>query len=334
MTLLRLLLLFLTLGAAAPSFAHEIRPAYLEITQRADGRVDVLWKQPNQGDRSIHLRPIIAGGLLDRTPSETDSTPAFAVLRWRGLDLHGRSLNGRLVSIEGLDRTITNVLALVRLPDDTQSTQVLTPGSPSFTVDTHPGIAVLGYLTLGIEHILTGIDHLLFVFGLMLLSDRLGKLLATITAFTVAHSITLALTALRLITVDAQLVEAMVAFSIIFLGVELVRKYRGESGLTLRYPWLIAFSFGLLHGAAFAGALKDVGLPPSNVPAALFLFNVGVEIGQLLFVAVAGSALWALSRLRWPPPALIAARVGTAYAIGGFAMFWFFDRLHTAIVAV
>ena len=334
MRLLRALLIALSFWGVAAASAHEVRPASLEITQRADDRVDVAWKQPKQGELTVHLRPLVSGGLLSRAPDATEVTSAYAVMRWRGLPLKRQGLDGREVQIEGLDRTITDVLLMVHLADGTDSSQVLTPTAPSYRIDTHAGIFVWGYLRLGIEHILTGVDHLLFVFGLMLLSDGVRRLLTTVTAFTVAHSITLAATALRLISIDPQLVEAMVAFSIVFLGLELVRKYRGEGGLALRHPWLIAFSFGLLHGAAFAGALKEVGLPPGNVPAALFLFNVGVEIGQLAFVTVAGGLIWALARLRWRPAFVVAARIAVAYAIGGFATYWFLDRLHTALVAV
>ena len=215
-----------------------------------------------------------------------------------------------------------------------ESSHVLTPAAPSLTIDTHPGIGVSGYLLLGVEHILTGVDHLLFVLGLILLSEGLRRLLLTITAFTVAHSITLAATALKVIAPDPALIEALVALSIVFLAVELVRKQRGATGLTQRSPWIVAFAFGLLHGAAFAGALRDIGLPVGNIPAALFLFNVGVEIGQLLFVAAVMIVLRLLARVRWPEIAPAAARVATTYAIGGFSSFWLLERLQSVFLPV
>jgi hydrogenase/urease accessory protein HupE len=323
--------LLLALGLAAPAAAHEVRPAYLEITEHADGKADVLWKQPSQGQLAVAIAPKISGGLLARTPDTTQSATGFEMSRWRGVELRGQGLNGRTVRIAGLDRTITDTLVLVRLKDGDELQQVLTPAAPDFTIDAHAGMAVPAYLVLGIEHILTGIDHLLFVFGLLLLSSGWRQLLKTITAFTVAHSITLALTALKLIQVDPLLIEALVAYSIIFVGVELMRKYRDEHGLTQRQPWLVAFGFGLLHGAAFAGALKDIGLPEGNVPAALFLFNLGVEIGQLIFVAFVMAAIWLLKRIRWPDAAPRLGWVAASYAIGSFAMFWFFERLQTAL---
>lgn len=311
--------------------AHEVRPAYLEITERDDGRADVLWKQPSQGQLALHLDPRLSPGLLDRRPDTVQAAPNSEIRQWRALDLQGHGLDRREVRVDGLDRTITDVLVLVHLRDGDTVQHILTPAAPSFAIDAHAGAAVPAYLRLGIEHILTGIDHLLFVFGLMLLSRNLTALLKTITAFTVAHSITLALTALKLVRVNPQLIEAMVAFSILFLAVELVRRHRDENGLTQRYPWVIAFGFGLLHGAAFAGALKEIGLPQQNIPLSLFLFNVGVEIGQLIFVAAVSSAFLLLGRVRWRWPSVAQARLAATYAIGSFSMFWFLERLHTAL---
>lgn len=317
------------LASGRPALAHEVRPALLEITERADGRADVFWKQPIQVEQAVHLRPAV-DRLIDRAPDAGDRTPGFLVARWSGLDLGGRGLNGRVVHVAGLDRTITDVLLVVRPVRGDETSHVLTPAAPSLTIDTHPGIGVSGYLRLGVGHILTGVDHLLFVLGLILLSDGLRRLLLTITAFTAAHSITLAATALKVIAPDPALIEALVALSIVFLAVELVRKQRGASGLTQRSPWIVAFAFGLLHGAAFAGALRDIGLPAGNIPAALFLFNVGVEVGQLLFVAAVMILLRLLARVRWPHFAPAAARMATIYAIGGLSTFWLLDRLQFA----
>lgn len=191
------------------------------------------------------------------------------------------------------------------------------------------GVAVPAYITLGIEHILTGIDHLGFLLGLILLVRSRMRLIATITAFTVAHSLTLAATALQVIAVRPAVIEALVALSIVFAAVELVHRCRGGQGFTVRYPWLIPFTFGLLHGAAFSDVLVQIGLPSNAIPLSLLLFNVGVELGQLLFIAVVLSIGWALTRLprqvpawaRWVPP----------YAIGSCAAFWFLERLSGAL---
>ena len=326
--ILALLLLF---GIAPAAMAHEVRPAYLQINERADGKADILWKQPSQGLLAIALRPVISGGLLAGPPDSVQSAENFEMRRWRDVDLKGRGLDKREVRIAGLDRTITDTLVLVHLKNGDQLQQVLTPAAPSLVIDAHAGAAVPAYLLLGVEHILTGIDHLLFVLGLLLLSSGWRQLLRTITAFTVAHSITLALTALKLVNVNPQLIEAMVAYSILFLAVELIRKQQGKHGITQRQPWLVAFGFGLLHGAAFAGALKEIGLPEGNIPASLFMFNVGVEAGQLMFVGVAIAALWGLRRFRWPASTPAIAWRTASYAIGSFSMFWFLERLHTAL---
>jgi hydrogenase/urease accessory protein HupE len=187
-------------------------------------------------------------------------------------------------------------------------------------------VPVPAYLLLGIEHILTGFDHLSFVLGLLLLVRSRLTLIKTITAFTVAHSLTLAAAALKWVHVNPSVIEALVAFSIVFVALELVRAYRGHFGLTARYPWVIAFTFGLLHGFAFAGSLAQIGLPEHNIPLSLLLFNLGVEIGQLLFVCVVLIVIELLKRLprrlpdwtTWIPP----------YGIGGLASFWVIERLH------
>ncbi len=326
-----ILALLAILAPVATATAHEVRPAFLEITERADGRADVLWKQPSMGMLVVPLRPRISGGLIDRPAGRVESAMNFEIRHWNGIDLGAQGLNGREVRIEGLDKTITDTLLLIHLKNGDEESRVLSPGEPAMTIDAHAGAAVPAYLLLGIEHILTGVDHLLFVFGLLLLSSGWRQLLRTITAFTVAHSITLALTALKLMALNPGLVEAMVAWSILFLAVELVRKARGEDGLTLRQPWVVAFGFGLLHGAAFAGALHQIGLPQGNIPAALFLFNVGVEIGQLTFVGVVMAVLWLLTRFKWPAAAPRLAWMAATYAIGSFSFFWFLERLHAVI---
>ena len=320
-------------GWPGAAMAHEIRPAYLQVTERADGRIDVLWKQPAQGEIAVALRPRI-DRLLDRQPDRTDAENSFAILRWSNVDPGRQGLAGRTVRIDGLERTITDVLVVVRRCDGETRQQVLTPSGPSFIIESRGGTVVAAYVELGIEHILTGYDHLLFVFGLLLLSASSAALLRTITAFTVAHSITLGLTAFRVLAPPPSLVEALVALSIVFLAVELVRKARGEDGPTLRRPWLIAFAFGLLHGAAFAGALADIGLPRDNILGALLLFNVGVELGQLLFVAAVLAVLAAVRRVPLPAAAPRAVVASATYAIGGLSAFWFFERLHAAFAAV
>jgi hydrogenase/urease accessory protein HupE len=323
--------------AAGEVVAHEVRPALLQITQRSAHHYDVLWKQPVNGEVAIRLVPRLSGGLLDAAPDVMTATPAFAITLWRSLSDESVPLNGQTVSVEGLAHSITDVLVNVTLLDGHSLQQLLNPRRDRVRLDLSERAAppVGAYLTLGVEHILTGADHLLFVFGLLLLVRNAWALLRTITAFTVAHSVTLAATTLGWIHVRPPVVEALVALSIVILAVELVRDQQGEGGLTSRYPWLIAFAFGLLHGCAFAGALAEVGIPQDHIPLALFLFNLGVELGQLLFIAAASLTLWALARV--VGLAQVAGRMPSwirlvaPYAIGSFASYWFIERLLLAV---
>ena len=316
-------------GLAGMAHAHEVRPAYLQVVQRSDGRLDVLFKQPSGGQLGVKLDPKISGGLLDGPPTTVSGSNNFQIKTWEHVNAGKQGLLGRTIAINGLERTITDALLVVRLANGDQIQQVLHPITPSTTITTtHSGVAVPAYLLLGVNHILTGFDHLMFVLGLLLLVNNVRTLLKTITAFTVAHSITLAATALGVVHVTPSLVEALVALSIVFVAVELAHARQGKTGLTIRFPWLIAFTFGLLHGAAFAGALAEIGLPKDAIPMSLFLFNAGVEIGQLMFVAVVLTIGWAIARLPRPLPAWSHAL--PAYAIGAAASFWFIERIHTA----
>jgi hydrogenase/urease accessory protein HupE len=184
---------------------------------------------------------------------------------------------------------------------------------------------VRGYTRLGVEHILTGWDHLLFVLGLVLLVGRGRTLLWTITAFTVGHSITLSLAVLGFARIPPAPVEVLIACSIFIVGVELTREMSGRATWTHRLPWAMALAFGLLHGLGFAGALAQVGLPADEIPLALFSFNVGIEVGQLLFVGLVLAARVALRMLpvRWPQ----ASALIPAYAIGSLAAYWVFERV-------
>jgi hydrogenase/urease accessory protein HupE len=327
--LLLVLAVLLAFGTGGRAFAHEVRPAYLEITELAPGDYTILWKQPVVGELAISLTPKLSNGWLDAPPSDVETTPYYRIKTWRIRTKEAAPLEGREITVVGLDRTITDALVRVAIRGHDPVQTILRPDQPSMVLKLAPppGLHIPAYLRLGVEHILTGIDHLSFVLGLILLVGLRWRLIKAITAFTVAHSITLAAAALGLVHVRSALVEALVALSILFLAVEVVRAKRGEGGVTARWPWLIAFAFGLLHGLAFAGALAEVGLPQGAIPLALFLFNVGVEIGQLLFVGVVALLILAWRRLA---PRFAGASWPTAippYAIGAFAAFWFFQRV-------
>jgi len=222
---------------------------------------------------------------------------------------------------------MTDVLVSITFLSGETITQLLRPVEPGMVIQRsqHQSVPVAAYLQLGVSHILFGIDHLLFVLGLILLVKGPRQLIKTITAFTIAHSITLALATLHLVNVQQSAAEATIALSIVFLALELVRHYQGRDGLTYHFPWIVAFVFGLLHGFGFAGALREVGLPASSIPMALFLFNVGVEIGQLIFVF----SVLGLMRLyrKWGPVLPDRARFITPYIIGSLAAFWLIQRM-------
>jgi hydrogenase/urease accessory protein HupE len=305
--------------------AHEIRPAYLEITETRPGRYAVLWRTPLQA--GMHLP--VALRLPEGVRAEREATVqelTDSVLERRAIDAGPSGLAGRRIDFVGLQATITDVLVRVALLDGTRSTTLVRPSQPWVEIAASRGpLAVArAYLTHGIEHILFGFDHLLFVLALILLVRSRRLLLLTITSFTLAHSLTLALATLDVVHVPGPPVEAAIALSILLLAVEIVHLERGRVGLTARRPWLVAFSFGLLHGFGFASALSDIGLPKGDIPLALFAFNVGVECGQLAFVGVV-LGLAALTRgLR---RRLQARWRLTPYAIGTLAAFWFLERL-------
>jgi hydrogenase/urease accessory protein HupE len=246
-------------------------------------------------------------------------------------------LTNKRIFIDGLSATLTDVLARVESSKGTAQVVKLTPSSPSFMVEAAPSsLHVAGtYLRLGVEHILLGVDHLLFVLALLLIVKGWRRLIGTITAFTVAHSITLAAATLGFVHVPQQPVEAAIALSIVFVAVEIVHGLQGRPGLTERWPWVVAFIFGLLHGLGFAGALREVGLPEKSIPLALFFFNIGVELGQLLFVAVVVCLLFALSTFshRQKVSVLDAlapaqAEKAAAYLIGSVAFYWVLERVY------
>jgi hydrogenase/urease accessory protein HupE len=320
-------LFILLLGVAAPLLlsAHEVRPAYLELRETAPGAYEVMWKVPARGDTmrlALHAR-FPADARRVGEPRAMFHNNAH-VERWR-IERAG-GLAGQTITIEGL--VSTKVDALVRVTDHDGITQTMraTPAAPSVVITaTASSWQVSGtYLVLGFEHILLGIDHLLFVLALVLLVKGWKRLIATITAFTIAHSFTLALATLGIVHVPGPPVEACIALSIVFVAVEIIRSHRGSPGVTERAPWLVALVFGLLHGLGFAGALSEVGLPQHAIPLALLFFNIGVELGQVVFVLAVLALAEAFRRLPVRGP-MWGWRI-TPYAIGSVAMYWVIER--------
>jgi hydrogenase/urease accessory protein HupE len=308
------------------SFAHESRPAYLEIKESQAHVYDITWRRPARGELVLSMQPVFPEHCKVQGGVANYFSQGAHVQRWT-IQCKSAGLVGHSIYIEGLVQTITDVLVRIQFLDNTTHTQILKPNDTSMTVQGAPSLwqVTTDYFALGVEHILGGIDHLLFVLCLLLIVKGKWLLVKTITAFTVAHSITLALATLGFVSVPQAPVEAVIALSILFLAVELVKQQQGKSDLAMRAPWIVAFIFGLLHGFGFAGALSEVGLPQADIPLALLMFNVGVEAGQLLFIAAVLLTIQAWRLViniepSWLPRA-------TAYGIGGLSSFWIISRV-------
>ena len=326
-------LVLLALFVLAPSLAlaHEVRPGYLDLRETEPGLFDATWKVPGLGEYRLAIEPAYPQFCQKVGESVTSHADNTFIERHR--IRCKRNLGGERISIRGLEATQTDVLVNIQRTDGGVLTARLTPSHPDFVVPAEPSrLGVFStYLQLGVEHILTGVDHLLFVLCLILLVHDIRKLLLTVTAFTVAHSMTLAAASLGFVNVPTAPVEATIALSIVFLASELLRDPHQRSDITQTYPWLVAFSFGLLHGLGFAGALAEIGLPHGQIPLALFSFNVGVELGQLAFIAAVLSVAYLTRTVvmrrgvpNWAPWA-------AAYVIGSTASYWVFERLAVAV---
>ncbi|MEM6723246.1 MAG: HupE/UreJ family protein [Bacteroidota bacterium] len=328
-------LLCCTLFAAA----HEIRPGFLDVRETAEGQYTIQWKIPTMGGRGPQLELDFSEACALEVQS-TEERVAAVVQRYQ-MQCDG-SIRGQKVRIQGLESTLIDVLLRIEWMDGTTETLFLQPDRTEIQIPEAQGrsLVVWTYLILGVEHILFGYDHLLFVLGLMLLISGWKKLITTITAFTLAHSITLALSALNLFSLPQAPVEATIALSIVFLAREYLLLQQGQKSLSAERPWIVALAFGLLHGLGFAGALREIGLPKGEVLSALLSFNIGVELGQIAFVLVLFILVFVSSllvrqvqqRTDWlslEKEQLIGQFLlkGTAYFIGGLGMYWLLDRV-------
>ncbi len=310
--------------AATPARAHELRPGFLEMEEKAPGVYAFLWKAPAGGGAEVRIVPVLPAGCTLATPGSRPLTPGAILVRGT-LRCEG-GLAGRTIAIAGLESTAADVLVRVERADGVAESRLLGPANPSVTLGgaTTGGQRAASYLKLGIEHILMGVDHLLFVLGLLLIVSDRWMLLKTVTSFTLAHSLTLAVSTLGFASAPLPPLNAAIALSILFLGPEIVRTWRGETSFTIRHPWVVAFAFGLLHGFGFASGLAAMGLPKAEIPLALLLFNVGVEIGQMFFVAV----ILLLERsfrtlaIRWPR----WAEALPGYTVGSLGAYWTIQR--------
>jgi len=301
-----------------------MRPGFLELREASADTYSFLWKRPSGGEVELLIVPVIPEGCRLETPDRQPLAPGAVIVR--GTLTCAGGLAGKTFAIDGLESTMTDVLVRLHHADGRLESHVLRPATPSVTLGAVTTVMerALGYLQLGVQHILLGVDHLLFVLGLLLIvSDRL-MLVKTITAFTLAHSITLAIATLGYASAPLPPLNAAIALSILFLGPEIARTWRGETSFTIRHPWVVAFAFGLLHGFGFASGLSAMGLPRAEIPMALLLFNVGVEIGQVAFVllVILLERSFRVLEVHWPR----AAQRLPGYAVGSLGAFWTIQR--------
>ncbi|MEI6431826.1 MAG: HupE/UreJ family protein [bacterium] len=323
-------LLILLLAFVSGAFAHETRPAYLELRQTGPETYETFWKAPAMGDNMrLGINVELPPDCQNVTPPRATIANNAFTQRWTVKRNGG--LTGTEIRIAGLAVTVTDVLVRIeRLDGSTQITR-LTPASPSFIVEAAPNVFEVArtFTVLGVEHILTGIDHLMFVLSLLIITAGGWRLVKTVTAFTLSHSLTLTAATLGWIHILPKPVEAVIALSIVFVAAEIIQMRRGNVGISASAPWVVAFAFGLIHGLGFASGLSEAGLPTAPIPAARLFFSLGVEIGHLLFIgsvfALTALAREALKRFKMTPP--IWSKQIPPYAIGGIAAFWFIQRI-------
>ncbi len=326
--LARILLAAVLLVTCPQALADQFRPAYLQLTQTSAETYEVLWKAPALDENTpLKLRPVFPAGATEASARRSTYSAGLMVERWR-VSVPG-GLTGKAITFPDLPGSGMDLLVRLQRQDGSEQLARILPAAAAFTPTESPGSfeVARAYTWIGIEHILMGFDHLLFVLALVMIVRSTRRLLITVTAFTIAHSITLSLATLGLVHVPSPPVEAIIALSIVFVASEIIQQRRGREGLASRKPWLVAFSFGLLHGFGFAGALAEVGLPENAIPLALLFFNIGVEIGQLLFILGVLAAYHLLKKLVAGRFAIARLQPIPVYFIGGLASFWVFERV-------
>ena len=321
-------LLLALLLAALPwtARAHETRPIFLDLEATAPGQYALTWRTPVLAGARLPVSLRLPDGVKNlRRPEVIELPDSLLERRW--IDVGPGGLAGRRIEFPGLQLTITDVLVRIQLEDGRNWTTIVRPSQPWIEIEAAPTRLATArtFLVQGIDHILLGADHLLFVLGLLLLVRSTSMLVKTITAFTIAHSITLAIATLGYAALPTAPLNAAIALSILFLAPEILRYERGETSFTIRHPWVVAFAFGLLHGFGFASGLSAIGIPPGEIPLALLTFNVGVEIGQLAFVALVLLLTRAFSQLdiHWPRPVQLLP----GYLVGVLGAFWTIQRV-------
>ncbi len=306
--------------------ADDIRLSYLEIKEKKSQHFSVLLKLPSKDNQKLPIEMIIPKGCISTTPKISHLINNTYLDSWQMKCNNG--LTNKTLLLKGLEKTNIELLLRLELLSETSHSTLLTPSKASYIVPKNDSsLKILQtYTWLGITHILLGFDHLLFVFALLLIVNSMRRLLWTISAFTLAHSLTMAIATLGIVHIPQAPVEAIIALSILFLAMEIMHEKQGKVGLTSRYPWLIAFIFGLLHGFGFAGALAEIGLPQQAIALALVFFNIGVELGQLIFIATIVSIIVALKHFTYPN-LLSKLQTVVIYMIGGVSSYWLIDRV-------
>jgi len=309
---------------ASVARAHPLAPAVLEIRETGDGRADVGWKTPLARPRGAELEPVLPARCRTVEPATVSEDGSGVWTRWR-VACGPEGLVGEQIGVTGPGSIALGALVRVTLADGRVVQGVLSPAHPSLEIPARPRpLGVLrDYVLLGVQHILAGPDHLLFVFGLVVLAGTARRIAGTVSAFTLGHSVTLTLAALGIVVLPARVIEVAIAASVLALAVELARRPARATAMR-RHPWTMAAAFGLLHGLGFAAALREAGLPEGEVPLALFAFNVGIEVGQLAFVAVV-LALRAVVGA-WPARAPAWVRRVPVYGMGTLAGYWWLER--------
>ena len=323
--LVNCMLLLALIAAPVTAIADEFRPATLDVNERDSEWVDITWKVPLVENAPVAATPVLPEFLKPIGPGSSRQVLGAQIYN-ATFHSDGRALNGSTLTIDGLAAVPMDVMVRVTLRDGTEHSAMLRSGNVSFTIPeqaTRTELAI-SYWQMGTIHILEGFDHLLFLLTLLLIVNGIWPLLKTVTAFTLAHSLTLALATLDLVHIPPAPTEAVISLSIVLLAVEVVRKNQGQFTLSERFPWLVAFTFGLVHGLGFAGALSEIGVPQNEIPLTLLMFNVGVETGQVMFVVAVSLLLAGLHRIH-NHSAVTLARA-TPYAIGGMAAFWTIER--------
>jgi hydrogenase/urease accessory protein HupE len=324
--MIRMVLVFAAIFGSLPdASAHEVRPGLLELRETSPGIYGLLWKKPAGGETEIQIAPVIPVGCELSTADQQSPTPGAFVMQ--GVLRCEDGIQGKTLAIAGLESTVTDVIVRVEMLDGRKWTMIVHPSQPWVQVAAkQTRLAVIGsFIVEGVRHILFGADHMLFILGLLLIVKNRWMLLKTITAFTAAHSITLGIATLGYANAPVLPLNAAIALSILFLGPEIVRSWRGETSFTIDHPWRVAFAFGLLHGFGFASALTSAGLPRAELPLALLSFNVGVEIGQVSFVSLVLLLEWSFPvlEIRWPR----FAEALPGYAVGSLGAFWTIQRV-------